>query len=184
MDETVAVMLIQALGILGMATNILSYQGKQPKTVIWIQLFGSLFFAVHFLMLNAITGALLNLIGVLRAVIYANKEKLRHIKALNVIFIVVYLLTYVATFTVFEKVPTLLNLSVEILPVVAMIATTISFSKTSAAMIRKFAFISSPSWLVYNCINFSIGGILCESFSLLSVVLAMVRLDRKKDDVQ
>lgn len=66
-----------------MAMNILSYQGKQPKTVIWIQFFGSLFFAVHFFALNAITGALLNLIGVLRAAIYANKDRLRSIKVIK-----------------------------------------------------------------------------------------------------
>jgi hypothetical protein len=182
MNETVAVVLIQALSILGMTMNILSYQGKQPKTVIWIQFFGSLFFAVHFFLLNAITGAMLNLIGVLRAVIYANKEKLRYVRLLNVLFIAVYLLTYVATFTVFEKAPTLFNFVVEILPVVAMIATTISFSKTSAATIRKFAFISSPSWLIYNCVNVSVGGILCESFALISVILAMIRLDRKSGE--
>ena len=174
------IIVAQILGVLGMGMNVLSFQGKKQKTIIGIQLFGSLFFAVHFFLLGAYTGALLNGAAIIRAALYANKEKIRHISVVNGIFIGFYLLSYVLTFTVFQKAVTPFHLAVELLPVIAMIATTISFAMPSAASVRKFALIGSPSWLVYNCINFSIGGILCESFSLVSVVLAMVRLDRKQ----
>ena len=45
--------------------------------------------------------------------------------------------------------------------------------------IRKYALISSPLWLIYNIANFSIGAIICEVLSLCSILVGMLRLDRK-----
>lgn len=169
----------QVFGLLGMAMNSLSYQGKKQRTVILAQLFGSLFFAVNMFMLNAVIGGLLNVIGIFRALVYSNKEKLRNVRLWNGIFAGLYLLSYIAVFTVFGKAVTPGNLLLEILPLIAMMATTISFSKASVAWIRRLAFVSSPCWLIYNCINGSIGGILCEVFSLVSALVATIRLDSK-----
>lgn len=172
----------QIFGILGMLMNVISYQGKKQKHIFIMQFFGSLLFAINMYMLQAYTGAILNTIGIIRAITYVNKNKIKSIKIVNAIFIVIYLLSYLATFVLFDKAVTLANLLLEILPVVAMIATTISFSLPTSASIRKFAFISSPAWLIYNCFNLAIGGIICEIFSLISIVTAMIRLDMRKDD--
>ncbi len=172
---------MQAIGVLGMAMNVISYQAKTQKNILAMQFFGSLFFAINMFLLGAYTGAVLNLVGVVRALIYANKEKIKNIKIVNAIFIIVYLLSYAATFTIFKKPITFYYLAIESLPVFAMIMATISFSKKSAASVRKFAFFCSPAWLIYNCFNIAIGGILCEIFALVSVILAVIRLDKKGD---
>lgn len=171
----------QGFGILGMVLNISSYQAKKQKTLILIQFFGCLFFTINFFMLQAYTGAILNAIGVVRAVVYTNKEKIKNLKVVSAIFMVVYVLSYFATFFVFGKPVTILNIIIEILPVIAMIAATISFSMKTASSVRKFAFITSPSWLIYNCVNVAIGGILCEAIGLLSVIIGVIRLDIKGD---
>ena len=36
-------------------------------------------------------------------------------------------------------------------------------------------FVSSPSWIIHNIFNFSLGGILCEVFMMLSVVISFIR---------
>ena len=161
-----------------MVMNIVSYQAKKQRNIILIQFFGCSLFAVNMFMLGAYTGAFLNAVGVLRAVVYSNKEKIKNIKIFNCIFIFIYIISYLLTFTVFDKPFTTLNALIEILPVIAMVATTISFSMNSARSVRKLAFISSPSWLIYNCVNVAIGGILCEMFSLISVIFAIIRLDK------
>lgn len=170
----------QIFGILGMAMNVLSYQGKEKKTLILMQFFGSLFFAVNMFMLNAIMGGLLNTIGIARALIYSNSEKFKNVKRFNLLFLLLYILSYIAIFTFFNKEATMFNLIVEVLPLIAMIATTVGFSMKKAANIRRLTLISSPSWLIYNCINFSLGGILCEVFSLVSVFIGILRYDIKK----
>ena len=79
----------QAIGILGMAMNIVSYQAKKQKNIILIQFFGCLFFAINMFMLGAYTGAFLNAVGVLRSLTYANKEKIKNLNIFNVIFILI-----------------------------------------------------------------------------------------------
>ena len=64
--------------------------------------------------------------------------------------------------------------------VIGMISTTISFRLTDAKSIRRYGLISSPSWLIYNIANFAIGAIICEVLSLGSIILGIIRLDRKK----
>ena len=177
-----AFLIAQIFGILGMAMNVLSYQGKEKKTLILMQFFGSLFFAVNMFMLNAIMGGMLNTIGIVRALIYSNGDKFKNVKKFNILFAFLYMLSYIAVFTVFKKEATFLNLAVEILPLIAMIATTVGFSMKKAANIRRLTLISSPSWLIYNCINVSLGGILCEIFSLVSVFIGILRFDIKKEN--
>ena len=172
----------QAIGIFAMAFNLLSYQQKTRKGAIVFQLFGTTLFTINFLMLGAMVGGLLNLVGAIRAIIFINKEKLRadHI-AWQIGFIAVYFASYILTFTAFGKEATAFNLIIEFLPLIGMIATTISYRFSDAKAIRKFGLISSPAWLVYNIANMSVGAILCEVLSLGSIIIGIVRLDRKKN---
>ncbi len=170
----------QIIGIFAMFFNLFSYQQKTRKGAITCQLFGTILFTINFFMLGAIVGALMNFIGALRAVIFINKEKLKadHI-GWFIGFTVIYLASYVLTFTVLDKEPTAVNFILEFLPVIGMVATTHSYRLTDAKAIRKFGLISSPVWLIYNIANFSVGAIICEVLSLGSIIIGMIRLDRK-----
>lgn len=171
----------QAIGLVAMAFNILSYQQKSSSGAIACQLFGSALFSASFFMLGATVGGIMNLIGAVRAIVFVNKKKLRadHVGWL-VFFIVVYLLSYVFTFTVFGKAFTLRDGILELLPIVAMIATTVSFRLESTKVIRRYGLISSPCWLVYNIASTAVGAIVCEVISLLSIAVGMLRYDIKK----
>ena len=172
----------QSLGIIAMALIILSFQAKKQKTLILSHFFGCAFFVANFFMIGAITGAFLNIIGVVRAVIYSNKDKFKNMKLWNTIFCSLYIVAYALTFIAFGKEVNTYNLIVEILPVTGALATTIAFSLPSAAAVRKAAWINSPAWLIYNSLNFSIGGILCEVFSIISVIIGILRHDVKKNN--
>ena len=80
----------QAFGLLGMAMNIASYQAKERRRVILIQLFGSTFFAINMLMLGAYSGFLLNAIGIARALVYARPAVMKRVKLWNAAFIALY----------------------------------------------------------------------------------------------
>ena len=164
----------QAFGIVGMALNAVSYQAKSQRAIILFQFFGGALFMINMFLLHAYMGALLNAIGVVRAAVYANKEKIRNIRLCAGLFIGAFLLSYVAVFTLFGKELTAINALVELLPLLAMTAMTVAFSLPSAQTVRGFALFSSPCWLIYNCVNLSVGGILCESFSIVSAVTAMI----------
>ena len=132
-------------------------------------------------MLGALVGGILNAVAAIRAVVFLNRDKLQANRPVWLAgFTAVYIASYILTFTVFGKEATIVNLLVELLPVIGMTATTISFRLTDAKAIRRYGLISSPCWLVYNIANFSIGAILCEILSLGSIVLGILRLDKQK----
>jgi len=170
----------QALGIAGMTMNILSYQGNQQRSVILMQMVGAAFFTANMFLLEAWSGFILNALGILRAIVYANKERFRNMKLWNTVFFLCYGLSYLSVFTVFKTPATFWNLVLEMLPTSAMVVSTVAFSRKNAADIRKFAWYVSPAWLVYDAVSLSIGGTVCEAISILSIATAALRLDRKK----
>ena len=171
----------QAVGIVAMVFNILSYQGKKQSTVITLQLFGASLFAINFFMLGATVGGIMNLMAAFRAIVFVNKKRF---KAESVwwliIFITMFVTAYVLTFTVFGKTFTPINALIELLPIIAMTVSTIGFRNGSAKAIRYWGLIGSPSWLVYNICNFAIGAIICEVVSLISIIVGIIRYDIKK----
>ena len=168
----------QAIGIFAMAFNILSFQQKTPKRVITFQLFGSLLFSINYLLLGVPVGMCMNMIGIMRALVYSNREKFRADRLFwLILFTSLYVLSYVLTFAVFGTPFTVKNAILQLLPVIGMIATTVSFRLQSAAVIRKFGMISAPCWLAYNVVNFAVGAMVCDMFSLCSAVIGMIRYD-------
>ena len=144
---------------------------------------GAAFFGVSYLMLGAIIGAILNVVAILRSVIYLLGDRVRAGNRLWLVFFgALYVLAYALTFTAFGKEASATNLIIEALPAIAMLAITIGYSLKDAAAIRTVALIASPLWLAYNIISQSIGGILCEAFSLVSVIIGIFRLDKAGRD--
>lgn len=174
--------IVQAIGILAMAMNILSYQQKKQSGVIAVQMVGASLFAVHFWMLGATVGALLNVVAAVRALIFYYKKQLHadHI-AWTVGFEIVYFICYALTFTVFDKAPTLPNLILEFLPVIGMTALMLGYRAKGAGAIRRWGLVSSPTWLIYNIVNISIGAICCEVISIVSIIIGILRFDQRSD---
>jgi len=165
-----------------MVFNIWSYQQKRQRGIIALQLIGSALFTVHFFMLGAYMGGLLNAIGIVRALVFLYKDKLKsdHIAWLFG-FIGIYAICYFLTFTVFRTPFNFKNAIVEILPVIGMTAVTIAFGCKTPKNTRLLGFVSSPCWLIYNIVSLSIGAICCEVISLISIAVGYLRLDRKKE---
>lgn len=171
----------QVLGVIAAIFNISSYQCKKHKNVVIMLLISSSLFCFSYILTGAITGGILNGLGVLRCIVYSNKEKF---KAENkwwfIGFCATYLFTYVLTFTAFNKEFNFKNAIIEILPVIGMVATNIGLRMKESKHIRMMAYISSPSWLIYNSINMVIGATITEIIALISVTVAVIRLDIKR----
>ena len=165
----------RAINVMNDASGILGY-------VIQISTLITLMMQVDWVVgLILFVGCILNAVGIIRALVFLNKEKLHADHPVWLAgFTAIYILSYILAFTAFGKEPTPFNFFIELLPVIGTLATTISFRLTDAKSIRRYGLISSPSWLVYNCVNFAIGAIICEVLSLCSITIGIIRLDRKK----
>ena len=171
----------QAISIVAMACNILSFQQKRQSVLITLQLLGGALFSVSFFMLGATVGGILNIVAAVRAVIFLFERRLRATHPAWLCgFIAIYVALYVLTFTAFGKEPTAVNLIIEILPIVGMTASSIGDMLASSRAVRRLGLISSPAWLIYNIYYASVGAIICETISLISIFIGMYRHDRKK----
>ncbi len=174
----------QIIGIFAMAFNIISYQGKKQGTVIALQLVGGTLFAINFLLLGAAVGGILNVIAVVRAILFLLKDKLKTEKLpWFILFLCSYVTVYILSFTVFGVEPTPFNFVIESLPVIGMTALNVGFRLKNASDVRKCGLVSSPAWLIYNVAAGSWGAILCETFTLISIGVGMLRHDKKKNDI-
>lgn len=176
----------QTIGIIAMAVAICSFQQRTQKRIVLFQFVSSILFSTHFFMIGAVTGGILNAIGIVRAAIFARRDtkKWAAHPVWIYIFSGIFVGVYVLNFTVLGTAPILKNFLLEVLPVIGMVATTIAFRMKKAAHVRVFSLISSPLWLIYNVVNFSLGGILTETFSLVSIFVGMLRLDIGKKDIK
>lgn len=171
----------QIIGIFGMASNILSYQFKNKLKILIFQMCGAAFFSINFFLLGAIAGAVVNIINVALSLVFMYKDKTHayHI-AWSIGFSVLYVSAYVLSFLVFGVEPTAKNLITEFFPLIGAITTVISYRIKNASAIRKIGLIRSPAWLTYDILTFSIGGILCEIFTLISIITAILRYGEGK----
>jgi len=173
----------QAFGIVGMIFNIIVFQQKKQRNVLIFQFFAALTFAINYLLLGAIVGGLLNIVGALRAVVFYFEDKTRA-RALPwlIVFILAFGVSYPLTFLAFGTQPSAKNLIIELLPVLAMIIATIALRAGKSKTVRSLGLISSPMWLVYNCFSGSFGAIASEILNLISIIVGIIRLDIKKKE--
>lgn len=173
----------QILGLIGMTLNLVSFQLREQKKLIRLQFFSSIIFTVHYWMLGATMGCILNSLGICRAFVFSHKEYAwARRRGWLPLFIVAYAVVYCLTFTLFGVEPTAYHLLIELLPAIGMTATTIGFFLENATKVRLLSLMNAPTWLVYNILSHSIGGSLTEIFCLISVVIGIIRLDIQKND--
>lgn len=171
----------QALGIVAMAFSIVSFQAKSNKKILVLQFLSNIFFFAHYVMIGAVVGALMNIVAMLRSQVYLHRERFHSEKPAWLIgFTVTYLLSYAAEFTVFGKEPTPDKLFFSSLVIIASIIYTVGFHINDATNIRKYNLIGAPLGLIYNLSVGSIGASVTEGLKIISILSAMLRLDRKK----
>ena len=177
MVETVA----QIIGFVAMAICIASFQQKSQRGIILFQMFSSFLWMINLILLGGSAGALLNLVGVFRSLVFGNKQKFHAEKIAWVWgFVASYLVMYILTFTLFGKEPTAAHFAIEFLPVIGMTVNTFAFYSKKARTVRLLGLINSPMWLIYDAFTGSPFGVFNEIFCLCSIIIGLVRFDLKK----
>ena len=161
----------QVISILGMAANCFSFQQKRKPVLILLQTSGSMLSAVHYFLMGAPLGFFMNIAGTVRGLVFALTNPGKRGNFLRIGgFLVLSLSVYPMAFTWFGIEPTTRNLIVEALPVLAMCFVTVSFGFSSAKGVRRVMMFVPPIWLIYDVLNHSVGGVISEIISFLSIV--------------
>ena len=155
----------QAVGIVGMALSIFSFQCKENKKFFITQALSGAMFAVNFLLLGSYTAAVLNFINIFRGWVFGFAPK----KLRTPLAAVVALMLVASTVFTYDGWLSLLILAAQI------VGTAVMWTDNGKVIrIAQLAFVS-PVWLTHNIICGSLGAILCEIFAITSTVISLVR---------
>ena len=159
---------IQIIGFFGILASVISFQCKKHNSILFFRTMNEFIFAIQYLLLGAYTGMAMNLIGCVRNVIFTkqvseNKKTVVSTVVFAILFFVLGLFTWQG-----KK---------SILIIIAKILSTFAYSNKNTTVVRSVLFITCTSWLVYNYCVLSIAGVLCEAFTLVSLLVGMIRLD-------
>ncbi|MBO5779426.1 MAG: YgjV family protein [Clostridia bacterium] len=172
----------QIIGYTAMATVCLSFQVKNPRGTLWVMAVATGLFSIHFGLLGAVTGSILNALNVLRnmAILYTDSRKISGKVAMHTLS-----LAYFAAPFFFLLLPgTAVGIPDFVLGVI-MTAASYLFWSQNARVIRVVHFFTvSPGWIVYNFLNGSLPGVFTETLNMLSVVVYWVRelLEKSKNN--
>ncbi len=157
---------IQIVGFVGAALGIVSYQCKNNRLYYSAQALSGLCFSLHFFLLGAYTGALLNFINIFRGFGYAAEKRKKPYITLSV----VCALYLAATVCTFDGALSALACAAQLIGSVGMF-----FGHPTGMRVVQFLTVS-PSWIVYNAFVGSLGGIACEVFNMGSIVVYFLRV--------
>ena len=158
----------QFFGIAAFLMSALSFQAKNFKTITVFKIISYILFTVNYFMLTAYTGMISNVISCLRGFIYIwMVEKGKSTKNAQILFSVIFIIFGIATW----------DGIICIFAIMGAVIQTIAHGEKNPAKLRLINLPTCFMWMVYNVYYSSAGGLLSDIFSLISIVIAMIRLD-------
>lgn len=165
MDQFVA----QGVGYLALLFVILSFQKNKRTTLLLVMLTGLLLFTVHYALIGAWTGSLMNLIEAGMVFIAYKKETKAWAQRVFWLYFFIGLYVISGVFTVKGW--------IDVLPVLAQAFGAVAVWQTSARAIRFLMLAPRPLWFIYNLAVGSQAGVVAEVLITTSVVIGIVRFD-------
>ena len=162
---------IQAIGFVGVAFFIASYQIKSNRALFLCQMIGSIIFCVQFFIMGAITGAASLIVNILRNQLLLKIKDWKWVSSKATMLAITAMLAVITIFT-WDGI-------ISLLPFASVTATTIGYWTNNAQKIRLSQFIGSPCILLYDIIVGSWGGVLSESITLVSIIISVIRFGWK-----
>ena len=165
----------QVIGIFGVALLFFAYQMKVKKTLLLLQMLGIALIAIQYFMINALSGAVLNVVCLIRTVFfYFTEEKIENPKLKTYVFPLIFA-GLVCVFGI---------LSWEgwhsILLLLCLAINSFCTGACNPQNFRISLLFTCTLALVYNVIVFSIGGMLNEIVSIISAVIGIIRYKIEK----
>ena len=162
---------VQAIGFIGVAFFIASYQIKSNRALFLCQMIGCIIFCVQFFILEAYTGAISLIINIIRNLLLVKRKDWKWVDRRSTMLVILALLTAMTIYT--------WNGAISLLPFISVAVTTIGYWSNNAQKIRLSQFIGSPCTLLYDVLIRSWGGVLSETITLVSIIVSVIRFGWK-----
>lgn len=161
----------QIFGLVGVFFTILTYQMNSNKKILLMQGGSSVCFCLNYLLIGAYPAFVLNVLAILRNLAFYHKDKKPFLRRFVPILFAVLMaiggiLSWQGWYSIFA--------------VLALTLNTLAIGAGRPTLLRKSILITSPMVLIYNCIVFSIGGIINESMAIGSSIVGLIRYHAQK----
>ena len=170
------IMLIgQILGVVAVILGFITYQMRSPKALLIVNLITCGVFCAHYLLIGAISGFVLHALGIVRNLVYTNRDKkIFSSPVWPYIFAVIMLIAGLVTWQDWRT----------IFMICALVINSVCLSLKNAQHIRYSLLITCPLVMLYDILVHSYGGIVYEGMSIASAVIGIIRFRQQKENAQ
>ena len=160
--------IIQIIGVVALAANFISFQMKKHSHILFFRTANEALFILQYFLLGAMSGAVLNIVGCVRNVIFTKQVANNKKTVLStVVFCVIFTAFGIATF----------NGMGSVMLIFAKVMSTVAYGNKNTTFVRAFSFLTHIGYLIYNLSVLSIAGAVGDIVLLISLVCGICRFD-------
>lgn len=163
----------QALGFIALVCFVSAYQFKTNRMLFIMQGIANLLFAIQFVLLGGMSGAVGMILNTIRNVILIRYNEWKRVrwKGWVAVFILIYCVLTYYTWAGW----------ISLIPLTAFAAATAGNWTNNAQKIRLASLVCAcPGWLIFDAYVGSIGGVLNESIAITSILVSIYRYGWKE----
>ena len=161
----------QIFGVIAVILGLITYQIRTQKALLFVQTVTALVFVIHYLLIGAVSGMVLNIVAMIRNLVYSRRDlKLFSGKWWPIAFAVIMGITGMLFWQDWYSV----------FVVAGLVINSVCMSFKDPQKIRKSILVSSPLVLIYDAFALSLGGIIYESAAIVSALVGILRFSGKK----
>ena len=168
LSPLIELIITRTTGTLGLVANLLSFQFKKHKHILFFRTVNESLFIIQYFILGAFTGAFLNIIGCIRNIVFTKQVALNKKTVLStVIFSTIFTVFGLLTFDGLKS----------IMLIFAKVLSTVAYGNKNTTVIRAVSFSTHICYLFYNLFVFSYEGALTDAVLLISLIFGIIRFD-------
>ena len=167
---TIPYIIGQIIGIIAMAIFFISYQFKEAKKLMVFQCLAVVSICIHYLLIGATSGLILNLVCLARNICYANRDK----RLLSGIWVPIF-------FCIAMGIVGILSWQdyYSIFIITGLIINTIFLSQPNTQILRYSILLTSPLVFTYDVFVLSVGGMANEALAVTSSIIGIIRVKKE-----
>lgn len=162
--------IVQLIGVIGIIAGLSAFQCNKHSHALALKMTEEGAFGLQYLLLGGYTGAVLNLVGIFRNLIFTHLGKKDKQNALTYARVILGILFAVLGFLSWEG-------YISILIIFAKVLSTFAYGTTNMTKMRLMISISCICWICYNFHINSIAGMVSDSCNFASVIIGIIRYD-------
>ncbi len=169
---TISYIVSQICAIVAMILFGMTYLVKDKKVVLILAIMFSILYGTQYLLLNALSGFLMNMVSIIRNIwfyINAKKKKKNNIIVLITLIVITIILGSISLKSVFSM-----------FSILATIIYTYSIWQDEIKVYRWLSIPTSISWIIYNIYSNTLFGIISESILLIIEIIGIIKLYQQK----